>query len=136
MKHDISEESVLLINPRVILPFAQIEHAFDLYRSFSKFFPFVFQRSTEQLTTCSIITLAEETAENLNNVTVSRTEKIMSFCRKTLRWRYLVDLALMLLSKFLILTFRTSSALSSTSFSEVQCNRLLSFSVLKAFEDS
>ncbi|XP_077268693.1 phospholipid phosphatase 1 isoform X2 [Temnothorax americanus] len=54
------------------------------------------ERSTEQLTRCSTVTLAEETVEDINNITASRTEKIMSVCRKTLRWIYMVDLALAL----------------------------------------
>ncbi|XP_070157523.1 phospholipid phosphatase 1 isoform X2 [Polyergus mexicanus] len=56
------------------------------------------QRSTEQLTRCSTITLTEEVAENIGGVTATRTvsEKIMSVCRKTIRWIYMFDLVLAL----------------------------------------
>ncbi|XP_029671562.1 phospholipid phosphatase 1-like isoform X2 [Formica exsecta] len=56
------------------------------------------QRSTEQLTRCSTITLTEEVAENISGVTATRTvsEKIMSVCRKTIRWIYIFDLVLAL----------------------------------------
>lgn len=65
---------------------------FDLIKSCFFFFS---QSSTEQLTRCSTITLTEEVAEN---ITTTRTvsEKIMSVCRKTIRWIYMLDLALAL----------------------------------------
>jgi len=57
---------------------------------------FSFQRSTEELTRCSTVTLADEIVESTDNVAATRTvsEKIMSVCRKAIRWMYLLDLVL------------------------------------------
>ncbi|XP_029154884.1 phospholipid phosphatase 3-like isoform X2 [Nylanderia fulva] len=56
------------------------------------------QRSTEQLTRCSTITLSEEATQNTGDVTTTRTvsEQIMGVCRKAIRWIYMLDLILML----------------------------------------
>lgn len=106
---------------------AWIKSVFNLCQSFSTNYLFFFQRSTEQLTRCSTTTLTEETAENINSVPVSRTEKIMSVCRKTLRWIYMVDLVLALSSKSRVLIVFTLKLyfcdLTATPFSEFQYNR-------------
>ncbi|GAB1867091.1 Lipid phosphate phosphohydrolase 1 [Camponotus japonicus] len=56
------------------------------------------QRSTEELTRCSTITLTEEVLENTGGATATPTvsEKIMSVCRKAVRWVYMLDVALVL----------------------------------------
>ncbi|XP_011345499.1 phospholipid phosphatase 1 isoform X2 [Ooceraea biroi] len=55
-------------------------------------------KSTEELTRCSTGTLAEGAVQNTGNVAATRTvsEKIMSVCRKAIRWMYMLDLALAL----------------------------------------
>jgi len=60
-----------------------------------------FQRSTEELTRCSTITLTEEVLENTGGATATPTvsEKIMSVCRKAVRWVYMLDVVLVLTGK-------------------------------------
>ncbi|XP_012224974.1 phospholipid phosphatase 1-like isoform X2 [Linepithema humile] len=54
------------------------------------------QRSTEELTKCSTITLSEEIADNTGAATTTHTEKIMGVCRKIIRLIYVLDLVLAL----------------------------------------
>ncbi|KAK2586274.1 hypothetical protein KPH14_001529 [Odynerus spinipes] len=55
------------------------------------------QRSTEQLTRCSTVSLEEETTDKTDNAVSAQTiPKIMSVCRNTIRWVLLFDVLLAL----------------------------------------
>lgn len=69
-------------------------------RSLNQYIFFTFQKSTEQLTSSSTVTLAEDVGNVSNKTTIQiAREKTMGVCKKLTRWVVLVDLLLLGSSK-------------------------------------